>query len=349
MPRASRLINLEIYKRNLKNIRKTLGNNVQLMAVVKANAYGHGGVAIAKAAIQAGVNCLGVAAWQEAKELREAGLNHPIQLLSENDPKSILDNVTITIYSEDQINLIMEKAKNENKVAKVILKVDTGMHRLGILPKGVPQVLSSLNNSPHLELEGIMTHLSTASSKTISESQLNVFTEIIDSLKTMGIDVPFIHMASSDITEKYPNMHFDMVRIGLASYQNVMTIKTQVISIKSLKAGAVVGYDNHYVLKKNAKIGVIKIGYADGVPMISNQGAQVSISDVNYPIIGKVSMDMMFIELREDNSAVKVGDEVTLSPTKMSKDLNLNHRELTCSFDRPRCKLVYKDVCLETK
>jgi alanine racemase len=339
MTNSNRLIDLNKYKSNIQNIRKSLKVGISVMAVVKANAYGHGSEDLAKASIEAGASYLAVATENEAQSLIDSGIKSPILLLSEFRLKSLHENIAITVFDSGQVDHIIEQAKETNTKVKVHLKVDTGMHRLGISSEEIRKVSDRLKNSPNIIVEGLMTHLSTAASKDVSEKQSNEFLKIISDLEKEGPLPPIIHMTNSIGTEVYPQMHFNMVRLGMAAYENVMTVKTSVITIRNLKKGDSVGYESDYCLKRDSTIAVLKIGYADGLPLNASKGGCVEIKGSSFPIVGIVCMDMIFVDLGDNKSLVNTGDIALISPTHMSSAIDINFRYLTCMFDRPRCQL----------
>ncbi len=344
MPRTELQVNLAQFKSNLIAIKKSCGSSVGIMTVIKANAYGHGAVAIAKASVAAGATYLAVASLDEAKILRRADISTPILLLSEHSPDIFLDSVAVTIFSPSQVSVLIKKARLVKQPIKVHIKVDTGMHRLGLLAEEVPAVLDELKTCQFIQVEGVFTHLSCSKSDSDSQSQFEQFYSILKACNKNNHSFRYTHMTNSIGTENFPNMHFNMVRIGFAAYRHVMTVHTRVISIKALKKGDKVGYEHDYCLDKDAHIAVLEMGYADGFPD-KYVYAKVMIKGVNYPVVGLVCMDMISVDLGSLASGVMIGDVAVFSPTQLSDDSDLNLRTITCSFDRPRTKLTLMDGC----
>jgi alanine racemase len=341
MSRVELHVDIAQFKANLIAIQTMCAPSVGGMVVIKANAYGHGAIGLAKASIEAGATYLAVASLEEAQSLKNAGIEAPILLLSEHSPKSFLDRVAITLFSLSQLPILIQKVRSENKSIKIHLKVDSGMCRLGLLPHEVQEALKDIESCPLIQVEGIFTHLSSAESEPVSLAQYKIFCAVLNKCKDNNQSFRYIHMTNSKATKNFPKMHFNMVRIGIDAYTKVMNVHTRVISIKSLKAGDKVGYDQAYCLKKQSQIAVLEMGYADGVSLRASEGGQVTINGCVYPIVGQVCMDMIFVDLGGLDSGVTIRDTAILSPTELSKTLDINLRHVTCSFDRIRTIVVY--------
>lgn len=336
MNRITIKIHLDHYKANLKRIANSLPKGCGIMAIVKADAYGHGAVDVAKAAIEEHVTYLGVATISEYHSLYQAGIDYPTLLLSEpiviDSVTELPRHLTYTVYSVDFINSLEAYANQSSAVIKIHLKVDTGMNRLGIHSRDTSELLSVIQQCPHLYLEGLYTHLaqSEISSSGFTQQQLKDFLKIKHS-----IEVPLIHCANSGGIRYFPDSYFSMVRVGLDSYQNVMEVMSRVLLIKDIPAGESVGYDGQFTASNDIKIAIVSAGYADGISTLFRTG-YVYIKNIRYPIIGKICMDMFMINLEKNDMKVRRGDEVNiLGETSTTLDdwasmSGLNPREITC-------------------
>lgn len=299
---------------------------VKFMAVVKANAYGHGAVAVSRAAVEAGTDYLGVANLKEALELREAGILSPILILTES-PTSVADEViqhglTQTIYSFSEAKALSDESQKRKKLAKVHVKIDTGMGRVGVSPSEAMAFITKVSSLPGLVLEGIFTHFAKAEDPEdkFTAEQFQKFQQI--AMRVSGI--PLKHTANSAAALFYPETHLDMVRIGLMMYglypqgnsrrllnlKPVLSFKTRVTYLKRVPAGTPLSYGSTYVTPAETTIATIPVGYADGFSRrLSNRG-QVLIKGRRYPVAGRVTMDLTLINV--GNAKVEVGDEVIL-------------------------------------
>jgi alanine racemase len=330
MHRTKAIINLDQYRKNLINIKNKLSPNTKIMAVVKANAYGHGLIPISKEATKAGVDYLAVAWLLEAIELREAGIKTPILLLSEPiktlAQKVISFNVTQTIYTLDYAIALNKQAIKLNKKAKVHIKIDTGMTRLGVPYKSGLSFIEKISNLENIEIEGIFTHFANASEPTSSYTtkQLNRFNSLLQELEKIKIIIPIKHAANSSGTEHFPKSHFDLVRIGLASYENVLSLVGYLGHYEFVKKGTPVSYGCTYCLKQDTFVGIIFSGYADGIPQtLSNRGS-VLIKDKKYPIIGQVCMDMLIVNLGNTLPKLNIPTEAIFIGSNMHSKILLD-------------------------
>lgn len=311
-------VDLKKFKKNLSKIKAKLSPNTKILAVVKADAYGHGAVAIANSALAEGVHYLGVATVDEAIELREAGIKAPILVLAEpikfeSMTAVLYYNLSLSVYSQEFLKHLMQITSTFHKPINIHLKIDTGMCRIGVDPKNAVFFASSLKNQPFLNLEGIFTHLSDADSSDTSftNKQLQVFNEVVSTLKENNIEIPLIHAANSAGIFFHPNTHFNMVRAGINLYRNIIELKTNVIYIRKISKGTPVGYSQTFIAPKAMNVGVLSIGYGDGYSrMLSNKG-QALIKEQLCPIIGNICMDMTMVQL-PDNHNINIGDEAIM-------------------------------------
>ena len=324
MTRPSRvIIDKKALKHNYCCIKK-IAPNSKVMAVVKADAYGHGLVRVAKTLCDA--DAFGVACLEEAEQLRQAEIKTPIVLLEgpykPNDLISIIKlNLDIVIHNEYQLELL-EKTKVEGSI-NAWLKIDTGMHRLGFSIDKIPEVLDRLLSCMNINPEPIlMTHLAAANDRgnTLTNQQLDVFkriTKTIDSEKTIANSAALIN---------FPETHFDWVRPGLMLYgvspiidgcgtnhglKPVMTLESEIISVQHLVKDDPVGYGATWRCPEDMSVGIIAAGYGDGFPRHAKSGTPILVNNVRCPLVGRASMDMLTVDLRKQPNA-KIGDRVIL-------------------------------------
>ena len=324
MTRPSRvIIDIKALEHNFSRI-KELVHNSKIMAIIKADAYGHGIVRVAKTLRNA--DAFGVACLEEAEQLRIASITTPIILLEgpykPNDLSLIIKlNLEVVIHNEYQLELL-EKSKIDGPI-KVWLKIDTGMHRLGFSVDKTEEMLRRLmlcrniNSTPIL-----MSHLATANEKNhaLTYQQLDTFREIS---KIVNIEKT---IANSAAVINFPDVHFDWVRPGLMLYgvsplinscghdhglKSVMTLESEIISIQYLSKGEPVGYGATWRCPENMPVGIIAAGYGDGFPRHAKSGTPILVNNIRCPLIGRASMDMLTIDLRNQSNA-KIGDRVVL-------------------------------------
>lgn len=317
MKRAYAVIDLKQYHRNLLQIRSKLASTTKLMAIVKADGYGHGAVHMARTAVQSQADYLGVAWLSEAVDLRTNGIQTPILLLSEPvrdfSTEIVGMNITQTVYTKSLIDSLNEKAKFFNKKAKVHIKVDTGMGRIGCHPNHVIEIIKKIQQCKYLELEGIFTHFANADRTDLdaTEHQFKIFQKVLHLIESTGIKIPMKHAANSDAFHNYPQTHLDIVRVGLASYQQVLTIKSYVGYLKRVPANTSISYGSEYTTQKETTIATIMIGYADGFPRELGNKGHVLIRGKRFPIVGRVCMDMLMADIGDDPT-INMGDDVVL-------------------------------------
>lgn len=323
-------IDLQAYERNYSSIRSLLNPATHIMAVVKGNAYGHGIVAIAKKAESLGVRYFGVVCLFEARQLRESGITTPILLLNYTDEEGVdeaLDlSLSINVMDEQILRKVSDSAKKKGKKARIHVKIDTGMHRLGVVPNAAVSFTEKAMNAEHVELEGIFTHFADADGEDLAFTyeQLRVLKEVVDSLAKRGITPSLIHAANSAATLRIPESHFTMVRPGKILYgplprakyslpfvsEPILTLKTKIVQIRRVGKGESVGYGRTFVAKKDILIAALPIGYADGFRRSPNFG-EVLVRGMRAPLVGRVSMDQSSIDVTNIAGAA-VEDEVVV-------------------------------------
>jgi alanine racemase len=312
----------------------------ELCAVVKAHGYGHGGPAVARAALAGGAGRLAVALVDEGVELREHGITAPVLLLSECDPAAAATalsyGLTPTLYSAEGIAAWTAAAAAGRPIG-VHVKVDTGMHRVGAAPEDLRAIAAAVVAEPALVLEGIWTHLPVADGeaedRAYTEGQLALFDHLVADLAAAGITAPLLHAANTAGAIAFPQARHDMVRCGLGLYgylpgQSVqeafdaqaageqlrpaMALKARVVAVRTLAAGERPSYGRLRPLPTRSLVATVPIGYADGVPRsLFDGGYEVLIGGVRRPLAGAVTMDQLVVDCGEDES-VRPGDEVVL-------------------------------------
>jgi len=332
MSRASAEINLSAIADNLKLIKNK--TNAQVLAVVKADAYGHGLLPVARAAQDAGADWLGTALLEEAITLRNGGITKPIIAwltpMGEDFKAALLANIDLSISSIELLNEIVLAGKSVNKVPNIHIEVDTGMSRGGVgddwqifLEK---LSISAKNNE--INIVGIWSHFARADEpdEGMNKEQLNVFEDRIKSATAAGIKAEFIHIANSAASLTNKAAHKSILRWGIGLYglspevekmgdsaslglKGAMKLKAKLHLVKAVKAGVSVGYGGTAVTKSDTKLGVVTLGYADGVPRNANNLAGVFVAGKRAPLIGRVSMDQFVVDLGV-SSLAKTGDEV---------------------------------------
>jgi alanine racemase len=332
MSRASAEINLSAITQNFKSIKSR--TTADVLAVVKADAYGHGLIPVSKALEEAGADWFGTALLEEAINLRKAGILKPIiswlTPLGE-DFKSAIDlDIDLGIPSIDLLDEVIKAASLTGKTARIHLEIDTGMSRGGVLSEWdqlIKSVLAGVNLK-QLKVIGIWSHFARADEpdELMNQEQLSLFEEKVNQAKAAGIDAQFIHIANSAALFTNKSAHKNIIRSGIAlfglspdvktigdssslSLKPAMKLKAKLNIVKEVKAGSSVGYGGTAVLKSDTKLGVVALGYADGIPRSTNNLAGVFVNKKRAPIIGRVSMDQFVVDLGITSTA-KTGDEV---------------------------------------
>ena len=306
---------------------------VQVWAVVKANGYGHGAVQVANAALAGGATGLCVAIVDEGVALRRAGITAPILLLSEQ-PAELADlivgyQLTPTVTTTRGAAVLAASASAADQTVKIHIKVDTGMHRVGVAPNEVVSLASFISSYESLTIEGVYTHFAVADdpSHVANAAQLSAFNSVLDGLSSRGINPPLVHAANSAAALANEPSRFTMVRLGIAMYGlrpgpgvaelcagliPAMSIKARVSAVRWVEAGEAVSYGLVRPLTRGSLIATVPIGYADGVPRaLGRTNIQVLLNGVPRSFAGTITMDQLMIDCESDSS-VTVGDEVVL-------------------------------------
>ncbi|WP_028778451.1 alanine racemase [Shimazuella kribbensis] len=322
-------VDLDAIKHNITQFRQVLSTDTNILVAVKADAYGHGAVTVSQAALSAGATHLGVAFVDEGIQLREAQIGAPILVFGYVPPYAIeaalLADLTLTVYDLEHMKQIADVAEKIEKKAKIHLKVDTGMGRLGIPPKEVISFIHQIQKRESVELEGIYTHFATADDQHSDyfDLQLTQFEGILQQLKQLGIEIPLRHAANSSATLRLKQKCCNLVRIGISLYgfqdvsnpqvqlKRALSLKSSITQVKCLPGGSGVSYGKTYTTSHDEWIATIPIGYADGISrQLSNKGIAL-VNGTRVPVIGRVCMDQLMLRVN-DAMPVSIGDEVVL-------------------------------------
>ena len=319
--KAKLYINRQNLKENIEYIRNKIGNR-KIIAMVKANAYGTGDTLVAQELQNMGVDAFGVANIEEAKRIREAGIKGMILVTcvvyTDELKEAIANDISMSISDIEELKYIDEEAAKQSKVAKLHIKVDTGMTRLGFTPENVLAAIKEIEKYENIELEGIYTHLSCADSdEEYTLDQIRIFRETVEDAKRIA-DFKYIHILNSDGTEMYTDEpQIDThVRVGISMYgysknmQPITKLTAPVIHINNIDKYTKVGYSGTYIAKPNTKIAVVKIGYADGLSRCLSNNLSVVVNGVECAQVGNICMDMMMIDVTD--APVSIGDEVVI-------------------------------------
>ncbi|MGE5676677.1 MAG: alanine racemase [Pseudomonadota bacterium] len=314
---------------NCREVRKLVPQNVMLMGIVKDNAQGHGAARILRTMLENGINWFGVATLSEALQLRKADRHVPILILGytpDYNAKEVIENdISQTVYSYDQAYKFSAEAKKIGKQGKLHIKLDTGMHRIGMkIEDETISTIINISKLPNVFVEGIFTHFAVADEdREYTCRQAEKFRYICDGLENAGLEIPIKHVSNSAAIMRYPEYSFDMVRPGriLFGYcladeaeknnirlKKVMTLKTEVCHVKEINAGDGISYGLEYKAIKKSKIATLPIGYGDGF-----QGTgkiQILIKGHKVNVVGKITMDMCMVDVT--GLDVKTGDEVII-------------------------------------
>ncbi|NLC18685.1 MAG: alanine racemase [Clostridiales bacterium] len=332
--RVQARVNLSAIRHNLQEIRKSINSDTKLMVIIKADAYGHGAVPLAKAIGDSGyVDAYGVAIIEEAVELRNAGIKKPILILgytpSQQYDLVVENDVSQTIFQYEMAKALSEEAVRQGKTAKVHIKLDTGMSRIGYPDKKESiEEIKRIVELKNLEVEGIFSHFARADErdKSCTYRQIERFNCFIEQLEKENIFIPIKHMSNTAGIMEFKEANYNMVRCGIATYGiypsdevskdkvrliPAMELKTHVIYVKDVEAGVGISYGATYVTDKKRRIATIPVGYADGYSRNLSNTGKVIIHGQYAPIVGRICMDQFMVDV-SDIPDVKQGDLVTL-------------------------------------
>jgi alanine racemase len=346
---------------NVRQLRKLLAHPTQLMAVVKADAYGHGATVVARTALEAGAGGLCVATLQEGIQLRDAGIEAPILLLgATNTPEQVRAiaswQLQPTVCTPQQALVFSETLSDLQKTLAVHLKIDTGMSRLGMPWQEATEFVQMVKRLPYLEIASVYSHLATADSPdpTVMRLQHQRFEEAIAQLKSAGIMPPHLHLANSAATLADPTLHYDFVRVGLALYglypaehlrsaidlKPVMQVKARVTQVKTIPPGTGVSYGYQFIADRELRLAVVGIGYADGIPRNLSNKMTVLIRGQQVRQIGAITMDQLMLDVSEipdlqtEEVVTLIGrdGDLSISADDWANSLGTISWEILCSF-----------------
>ena len=360
-------INLDNIAYNVRKIKEVVGENVAIAAVVKANAYGHGAVDLAPAIMENGADYLAVATLSEALELRNHYSDYNIFIMGYT-PDEYLEyvvkyNITQTIFSLHQAELLNSLGRSHNKIPKVQIKYDTGFNRLGY--KDCQESIDEINkifDLDNLEIEGIFSHFALAG-KEEDDAQYRKLINVIEQLEKKGRKIKYKHICDSISGIDYPQYRLNMIRpgaiiYGLKSYSDdsvvlkqALTFKTRIYHIKTIEKGEGVSYDYAWRAERRSSIGTLPFGYADGYPRNMREKGYVTINGKKAPIVGVICMDQCMVDLTDIPEA-RVGDEAiiygdgtgnTADIQEISELAGTNKNEIMCRFTRRTPRVYIKD------
>lgn len=369
-------IDLSAIRRNIETMKNCIPKDKKLLAVIKANAYGHGAVQVAEA-LNDLADYYGVACIDEAIELRRAGVDKPVLILGythESQFEQLVEyDITQTIYSYEQAKILSDVAARLGKKGKLHIKLDTGMNRIGFkcddryFEESVSEIVK-ISRLPNIIMEGIFTHYFKAdcADKTSAVNQLRQYTKMIDALSKKGVSFDIRHISNSAGIMEMPNDTYDMVRSGISTYglypseemdkeaillYPAMSFKSHITHVKIVPEGETVGYGGTFTLPCDKLIATVGAGYADGYPRALSNKGRVLVRGEYAPVVGRVCMDQIMIDV-SDIDGVSVGDEVVLfgsqgekcipveEPADMSSSFNY---EFVCDINRRVPRVFFKD------
>lgn len=364
-------IDLSAITHNVEQIKAVTTGNAQVCAVVKADGYGHGALAVAETVLKAGADRLAVAIVTEAVELRRAGFQVPILVLGYTPAcqaeLAVEYNVTQTIFSMESAQALSAAAAAAGKNVKVHIKIDTGMSRIGIAPEDAGYFAVAVAALPGIEIEGVYSHFADADQldKSFTFQQYNRFLEGVEYIKGQGIQIPIRHIANSAALLDLPQMHLDMVRPGIILYglwpseevkkklvlRPAMRFKVQVGFVKDVPSKVSISYGRTYFTNQTSRIATLPVGYADGWSRLLANKAQVVVKGQRAPLVGRVCMDQCMIDVSHIPD-VMIGDEVLLfggadlPVEEVAAQMGTINYEIVCMVGKrvPRCYAVTKPL-----
>ena len=362
-------INLDAVAHNVRTIKRIVGRNTQIIAVVKANAYGHGAVEVSQVALENGVTMLAVGVVEEGIVLRKAGIKAPILicgLTPENQLEPLLSyNLVPTICNLQTLETLSKIAGKNGKTAGVHIKIDTGMGRLGIPPPDTLNFVKKIRGMKNIKIDGIFTHLAAADEEdgVYTRMQLDKYKKTLLELEKEGINIPLKHIANSAAILNSSSMYLDAVRPGIILYglfpspktkrtvelKPAAEFKTKIIFLKKISPGKSIGYGRTYTTTKPTKVATLPVGYADGYSRLLSNKAKVLVRGQRAPIIGRICMDLCMIDVTHIPE-VRIGDEVilwgkqnseTIWAEEIAEKIGSIVYEVICMVDKERVPRVF--------
>ncbi len=365
-------INLDNLAHNIRELRRRTGDKTLIMAIVKANGYGHGAISSSKIFLENGADRLGVSLLTEGIELRKAGIEAPILILNYTPPsqyeKIIQYDLIQNIYSYEDAKELSKACLALDKKVDIHIKIDTGMGRIGFYPnnKSIEDIIK-ISKLPGINIEGIFTHFAKSDErdKTFTNLQYRRFMNVVEKLEKKGLFIDIKHVSNSAATLDIEKYNLNMIRPGLLLYGHypsdeviennlniipAMTLKSTISHIKTISKGSGVSYNHLYIASKKTKIATLPIGYADGYSRMLTGKAHVSINDKRAEVVGKICMDQMMVDIT-DIEDLKIGDEVILfgygenvaSVEDIASWLGTVNYEIVCMMSRRVPRIYIKD------
>ncbi len=376
--RAWAEIDLDAIAHNVREIKKLTGKRVELMGAVKADAYGHGVLEVVRTLLDNGVTQLAVSMLDEAIQIRKMGIGVPILILGFTDParadEIILNDVTQTVFSLDLAQALSAAAVRLGKNAKIHVKIDTGMTRLGFMPGyGAVKSIMEISRMPGIIIEGLFTHFASAdeSERDYTLMQFERFMSVCSELARVGIHIPLKHVCNSGGIIQYPEMHLDMVRPGVILYglypsnevsrssiclKPAMTLKANVVHVKDVEKDVCISYGRTFRTSRKSRIATVPIGYADGYTRLMSNKGRMLVNGEFAPVVGRICMDQCMIDVTDLQKDVHVGDEVvifgsqggaSISVDEIAAEVGTINYELVCIIGKriPRVYLKGGEIC----
>jgi alanine racemase len=330
-------VDLGAFSRNIDAIVSRLPSGARLVAVLKANAYGHGAIELARKCDPDRVAMIAVALLEEALELRQAGITLPIFVFGSVTAIDVaLDHdITLGVVGPEELARVCDVARHRD--VSVHLKLDSGMGRMGVIDSELPQAIEMIRNAPRLRIGGIYTHLANADEPddSYTATQIANFDRMIGILRANGIDAPLHHIANSAATRRGLVRPGDWARVGIALFDRVMRWRTEIVRLKTLPRGSAIGYGTTFHTGRESRIATIPVGYADGYRRAFSNNAEVLVRGKRVPVVGRVSMDLVTIDVTDVEA--NIGDEVvllgdTISAAELAAKANTISYEIFCGI-----------------
>ncbi|OXM88400.1 alanine racemase [Paenibacillus rigui] len=365
-------ISLDALRSNLEGFRRVLPADVKMMAVVKADAYGHGAVEVSREALRCGVEYIAVAFLDEGLELRQAGITAPILVLGYTPPEGLEaaweHDITLNVYSHEVLDAF-EKLQPRGKALNIHVKIDSGMNRLGLTTEAEAVVLiERALKIPGLVVEGIFTHYACAdeTDKTYTIEQYRRFDKVVNHFRAQGIDFPYVHAGNSAVAIDSPDMTYNMVRLGISMYglypseevnhqtidlEPVLSIKTGIVMVKTLPEGSGISYGTIYKTAGEETVATLPIGYADGFSRMLTGKAQVLVKGQRVPVVGKICMDQCMMnvtgiaDIHNEEEVVILGrqGEEKITAEEHASWLGTVNYEIICMISHRVPRVYYRD------
>lgn len=363
-------VDLDTISSNVQTIEQSLQEDTDILVVVKADAYGHGDVAVARTCLESGAEMVGVGDSSEAIALREAGIRSPILILGAMIEEEIgwvvSYQIQPTLHSMEMVDKVAREARRQNQHLPVHVMINTGMVRLGASPESGYEIVREVKQTDYLQLEGISTHLCSVygaeNGQDITRRQMQMFQSFLDRCRSSELHFEYAHVSSSGGVFLHPEWRGDMVRTGIAVYgvqpgrletvnlslEPALSLHSQITFLRGVRAGTQIGYDHTYTVPDDTVIGTVPIGYHDGYPFSLSNNTEVLVNGTRCPVVGTVTMDYTMVDVGElDNP--EVGDRVTLIGKQKGAEISVKEvadradtipYEILCTLGK-RVKRVY--------